>query len=258
MNEEADVPMPRISEESESQIWTVTKGLVKSFAASFPVAASLGQACNEWEAYKVGERLKELQDNIVAELGRLRQKMHDIESCLQESADEFPALLEVTIEKVRRETQQEKRLLFARLMCGALAAGAAIPSEEKIALIQELETLTARDLSLVALFRDGKGRELKKLRATDLGFETKIEAFHEALVASVAKLEARGLMAGTAKPKGVHMLRGNDDQKPRNWDDLATTRTVWLLPFGVKLAELLRADVQQEESGGVDHGEALA
>jgi hypothetical protein len=226
---------------NEPRAWKLLIALVKSVAASFPGAASLAQAYSEWEAHKLDERINEFQKLVEAEFRYLKTRLTDLETRLNESAQEFPALLEVTIERVRREHNEMKRLWYARLFCGALARGTSMPTEDKIDLIQQLETLNSDDLSLLKLLGDGKARKLEDIKARDLGWSYEGEAFPEAFVASISRIESRGLLIATAASGGgVHYLPGGGDQRPTNWADRLIMRRAWLSSRGKKLIELLR------------------
>ena len=234
------VPLPSLG--SEPAAVQFAKALVKSVAASVPIASSLAQAYSEWENHRLAERLEEFRAAIVVELGALETHVQGLEAKLSESAQESPALLEVTTERVRRETDPGKRCLFARLFCGVLALGNSMPTEDKIALIQQLETLTSQDLSVLKLLSDGRGKKLEDVQPAILGWTFTGDEFKEALVSSIAKLESRGLLAGTAGSQGVNYRGGDGDLKPKNWENSLIVRTVWLLPLGKKLAGLLRLE----------------
>lgn len=241
MSQECDVPIPNTKEGSESRIWLLTKGLVKSVAASVPLAASLGQAYSEWEEHTLGKRLDELRDNMVVEFGLLRERVDDLEKCLKESANELPGLLEVAVEKVRREVSKDKRRLYARLLCGALALGSTVPTEEKVAAIQHIETLTTQDLRFLEFFAKNDGVERHNIRPSQLGYEEDHPSFEEDMVGSITKLESRGLLTGPRSGSLVWQMAHNV-KRPTNWAEGVLPSYIWLMPSGKILADILYPD----------------
>ena len=212
----AQLPENPPSAGQESPVWLLSKALVKSVAASVPVAASLGQAYSEWEAHKLGERLEELRENITAELIALRERVDDLDERLRESAKDFPALLEITVEKVRREANEGKRRLYAHMLCGTLARGASVPTEDKVGSIQRLETLTSQDLAFLIALAEKEGQWLRDLSPPELGHDGEPESLSEALITSVSKLEAAGLLTGPRRGGGTFVKNRHSD-RPTNW-----------------------------------------
>ncbi len=80
----------------------IVKGGIRSIVASIPVAASLGQAWNEYETHRTSSRIQELFENLKARLETLSSEVSDIGAALSQCLDS-PELLEITTAKVRRE-----------------------------------------------------------------------------------------------------------------------------------------------------------
>ncbi len=134
--------------------WSLINSGVRSIAASIPVAASLGQAWNEHETYRMGERIQELFENVKSEMKDINQRLDIHEDLIAECRDQFPSLLEMTIDKVRREFSEEKRRLYAHLLARLVLDGNARTYDEKTTLIESLDALTELDLQVLRVFQD--------------------------------------------------------------------------------------------------------
>jgi len=225
-------------DQQEPLIWEIVKRGVRSLAASFPGAASLAQGYAETESLIFEKQVHELFTNLEAELRALDERIAHLEDRLEQSSGEFYALLWITMEKLRRALSQEKRRLFARLLASSLALGQDLGAEEKISLIHELDTLTVEDIRVLGSFASGTGTRISDIPWSTLGFQGATAEQFGFFVASLAKLEARGLIAGTAVVGGVALYEGKD-RIPKNWDSGWKNRTMWLLPQGRRLIGVL-------------------
>jgi len=234
--------------------WEIVKRGVRSVAASFPLAASLAQAWNEYESHQWGERVEELFVNMRVELEALIGRVDGIEAKIDSVKEEFPSLVETAVDCVRREPAADRRRLFARCMVRLLVLEHDIGLSEKTALIRELDTLTDMDLKVLTVFSDKRGHQLVKEDWVSAGVgrpgldQTGVlyGSLSYMLYGSLSKLEARGLLAGTPVQGGVQYV--GDDGIPKNWSGLQ--RTMWALPRGLCLLRALsESDNTEGEMG---------
>ena len=182
---------------------SIIKGGLRSIAASFPVLASFGQAWNEYETGRTGERIQELFDNMQREFDGLSQRLDIDEDLIAQSLDQFPALLERTIDAVRREAREQKRQYFARLLI-RVAADSQRSFDAKMTLIESLESLCPLDLDVLRLFCASATPSIREIAWRDVelpGEDDNAKLKH--LACSVSKLVARGLLLITQTSSGV-------------------------------------------------------
>ena len=177
--------------------WELVKRGVRSLAASFPVAASLAQAWNEYESHVQVTRTDEFFRRFGEQLQRVENRMRVVEDHAKKSG-ELPALLELAVEKAVREVSEEKRATLAVFSANALALGPALPSDEKVSLLHTLDTLTTRDLRVLSGFRNNA-------RLFPGEMTGRVEPGHPddqlaQVASSLAKLQARGLIYECSDP----------------------------------------------------------
>ena len=222
-------------DDQEPPVWSVVKRGVRAVASSFPGAASLAQAWNEYESRQWQARVDELFEDMRKELDALKQRVGDVEERLKKTKDEFPALAETVVECVRREPSPERRRLFARAMVRLIVLELGVELSEKVALIRELDTLADMDLRVLHVFSDKRGHQLDKEEKRWREFGQTLREQRDALYGPLCKLESRGLVAGTTPPSGASYL--GDDGIPQNWSWFA--RIMWAMPRGLCLIRIL-------------------
>jgi len=212
----------------------IVKGGLRSIAASFPVFASLGQAWNEYETHRTSSRIQELLDNLKAELGRLGQTIDAHTDALRQCED-FPELLEITFEKVRKEFGEPKRATYARVLGRLIVDGNQCGHDEKVALIDSLDALSELDLHLLRLFKGKEETAIGDLGWRSLALSGDVNAQVWELACSLPRLEARGLILKTSTHTGVVCVRSPLNQDTARW--LETKYR--LLPLGKSLSATL-------------------
>lgn len=221
-----------------SKTAAIIKGGLRSIAASFPGAASFGQAWNEYETHRTGERIQELMDNLRLELADLREKNTLNEEAINQTAEEIPSLIEIAVEKVRREFREEKRRMYATLLSRLANAGNAIAYDEKAAILHEFDALSEADIRVLNAFPETRGVHPSQLPLRQFHLPgNQIEQLG-GLITILAKLESRGLVGETSTGSGFDMWSTVGD--PTSWENRWERRVLGLLPEGRKLRALLR------------------
>lgn len=185
---------------------------MRSLAASFPVFASLGQAWSEHENYKTGERIAELMEGFSTKLESLKDKVENIEQVCQEIHEEFPSLLEIAIDKVRKEFSQDKRRIYAGVLANLLLRQRDISYDDKLAVFHSLDVLTSKDMEVLKLFRGKEESAAKDLNWHSISLQGDESHKLAELMSMLAKLESRGLIITTRIRGGVVYVANGLDQ----------------------------------------------
>jgi|GEM_PF-6307828 len=208
-----------------------TKALIKaglrSVAASFPIASSIAQAWNEYEAHAQSKRIEEFFEKFRSELEKVEERIRDVSDYIRNS-EETASLIEQTIEKIRRESSESKRLSFANLLANVLASGPAIHFDDKLTFIETLDTLREPDVCILSTFRLGKTPEVRELENSTVLSSLPASKRLGKLVASLAKLHSRGLISETiTDPEHKAWLSG-----ATGWQEVWREKRFELLPYG--------------------------
>ncbi len=215
-------------------ISAIVKGGLRSIAASFPGFASLGQAWNEYETHRTSSRIQELLNNLKAELERMGLSVAEDSEAVRR-CHVFPELLEIAIEKVRREYGESKRATYARVLARFLVGGNERGHEEKVALLESLDSLSERDLEVLLLFRGKEEAQIGDIRWRELGLPGDLSNQLWELTCHLAKLESRGLLLKVSQGTGVVYVRdGLTAAAARSQESRYR-----LLPLGVRLLDVL-------------------
>ena len=191
----------------------IIKGGLRSLAASFPGFASFGQAWSEYENYKTGERVAELMEGLRTKFESLKDKVENIEQICQEICEEFPSLLEIAIDKVRKEFSQDKRRIYADVLANLLLRQHDMPYDNKVAVFHSLDVLTSKDLEVLKLFRGREESAAKNLDWQSISLQGQDDNHKLAeLMSMLAKLESRGLIITTRIHSGVVYVADGLDQ----------------------------------------------
>lgn len=208
---------------------------VRSIAASIPIAASLGQAWNEYETHLMGKRIQELFDNVKSVMRDLHQRLDIHEDLIAKCRDQFPSLLEMTIDKVRREFSDEKRRLYAHLLARLVLDGGARSYDEKVTLIESLDALTELDLMVLELFKGNPEVTVKNLDLGPLGLSGDVNEQLQQLACCLSKLESRGLILTTFTHTGLVITPDGVEQWLARWSETKYR----VLPMGQKVIDAL-------------------
>ena len=215
-------------------------------AASFSGFASLGQAWNEYETSRTGNRIQELFENVQHELGRIKDTLKIHEDLIARCFD-FPEILELTIDKVRREFSEEKRKLYAVLLTRLTLKGDTMPSDDKTAVLHEFESISPIDVRALRLFANRGEVTPSELNKVRIGLAGTIEEMLEQFVTILAKLESRGLIMQTMAHNGAVMIPHGVSQHMARWQQ----GRFRILPAGQRLLDLLERGDREEGDGAI-------
>lgn len=221
--------------DEEKSLARIVKGGLRSIAASFPGFASLGQAWAEYENIRTGDRITELMDNLKIHLEKLSTRCDNVEEVTDHIREEFPSLLEIAVDKVRKEFSQEKRELYAKVLANLSIAQYQQPYDNKIAILHSIDTLNPNDLDVLKLFTGRDEAALKDLNWRSLDLEGDDNEVLGELAGMLAKLESRGLIITARLQTGVvRVPHGLDQAMARISDTLYR-----ILPLGKRLLSAL-------------------
>lgn len=180
--------------ESSKGIEGVIKTGLRSIAASFPLAASLAQAWNEYENRIQLARIEEFFRLFKQSIMGMEERIRKVEDYILRSG-EFPPLLERTIQRIKGEQSDRKRKCYVRLLAESIAVGNSVSYDHKYSFIETLDTLTEEDLNVLMRFRDG--RTLRGTDLIDMENQPTSEKLASSIIMSLSKLQARGLISET-------------------------------------------------------------
>ena len=221
----------------EKKNTSVIKSGLRSIAASFPGAASLAQAWNEYETKTQFVRIEKLFVILKTELESLKEEVEKSENYILNSG-EIPSLIERTVEKIRREKSEERCKLFAHLLAKSLIDNPSIDYEEKISFIETLDILTTHDIEVLSLFESNYSFRVDRLLKKQEKDETQNNSKLSDLIVSLTKLEARGLVFETSGREFVAALTyfGED---PDSWKNRWVQKYFELSLYGVSFCEMV-------------------
>lgn len=212
----------------------IIAGGLRSIAASFPVYASLGQVWSEYETHRTLGRIQELLDKLKAELGTQAGRLSD-HLDVPEQCEDFPELLEIAIDKVRKEFVPSKRATYARVLANFVAGGNALEHDDRVALLESLDFLSETDLECLLLFKGKEEAQIGDLQWREMGLKGDASNQIWELSCHLAKLESKGLILRVSQGGGVVHV-------PKTLTRAAARRqeaNYRLLPVGARLIEAL-------------------
>jgi hypothetical protein len=212
----------------------IVKGGIRSIAASIPALALLGQAWNEYETHRTTQRIQELFDNLRAELEKLQRTVTAHADALDRHED-FPELLEIAIEKVRREFDEAKRSRYARVLARFLVAGNARSHDEKVSLLESMDLLSEADLRVLSLFGAKEDAQIADLRWRELGLPGDVNDQLWEMSCSLPKLESRGLILKVSTHTGAVYVQAQLNSDATRWEQTKYR----VLPLGKSLIAVL-------------------
>jgi hypothetical protein len=220
---------------SEFDIVAVTKTIVRSVATAFPPLAPWVNAWNEHEGVETQRRLDLFRDAFIFEAKQNADRFEKLDQSV-ELARAAVQVLERAVEAARREPSEVKLQAIARVTANAVAAGDAIPQDDKLTLLEAMDTLTKTDLDVLGAFATGGTVRVEKMVASTFGREA-LTALGR-LVASLGKLESRGLIAETSHKGAFNVTSSVGD--PEHWRNRWLNKDFEILPLGKMLVELLK------------------
>ena len=207
--------------------------VARSLAAAVPICSSLGQLWAEYDGYRTSARIQELFDNLHREMGELLRAVGE-RSCKVDCSD-FPELLELTIDAVRKEFDEAKRVKYARVLTRLVAGANGHSHDEKVSMIDSLDTLTETDLRVLSLFRDRSTCKIGDLEWASVELAGNLDDRLWQTAGSLARLESRGLILKVGTPSVVVFNSGKVSNEGARWLDTEYR----LMPLGSSLMRVL-------------------
>lgn len=221
-----------MNDENESKELTTSKlikGGIRSIAASIPFAASLAQAWSEYEGHLRSERSDRFFREFREELERQEERIRAVETYTIQSG-EFADLLERAVASAQRTNSEEKIKRLAQALVSSISAGSTIHYEEKISLLDALDSLTEEDIRILSQFADGRTKRVEQIfRGLDLRGSNQDEKLGF-LILSLSKLESRGIIGETSAPGPEEGIGGAGPMD--SWFNRWRAKYYELLPFG--------------------------
>ncbi len=201
--------------------------------ASSPLAC-LGQGWSEYANYTTGKRIQALLRDVLSRLTRLEQRASDPDrGPLQ--CDDFPELLEITVEKVKREFDDAKRSRYAQVLARLIAERSERTHEQKVSLLESLDLLSETDLQVLQLFDGREAAQIRDLKWRELGLSEDLNDQLWEMSSSLARLESRGLILKISLPTTAGYVKAPLNVDTATWE-MAKYR---LLPLGESLIAVL-------------------
>lgn len=219
-----------LSERTEAMI----KGSLRSIAASVPVAASLSQAWNEFEAREKDRRIESFFVEINSVVEKCNERLRAVEEFIKTS-QEFPALLEKTVEKVQSEPSADKRRIHAVTLVNCIGTGTTRSYGDKLTVIETLDFLTDEDIHVLNRFRDSTKIQVAQMVGS-FGTWTEEDAAAPLapIIVSLSKLESRGLISESSALHKPFASSGDSNHWVNRW----RRKTYELIPFGQYFLEM--------------------
>ncbi len=227
----------------KENVGALVKAGLRSVAASFPGFASIAQAWNEAESKWQNDRTDRFFACLSRDLLEVKDRIVHIEKELTLRAD-IPALLERTVEKVKREASEKKIAKYSMLLTNTIASDVAITYDDAVNFIENLDTMTDQDVEVLGYFKQRKNIRVDSL-VSDGHFnwapigQTKPGGADlskmSRMVVSLSKLQGRGLIAESIEAGGAYGTSGD----PQHWYNQWKLKSFELLPFGEAFIQMI-------------------
>ena len=219
------------------QTKTIIAASLRTLAQLVPIAGgAAAQAWSEFDSIQRNARIEEFFAQVNARLRALESNSATIKDRIERMPD-FPRLLEDTVDAVRRESDDRKRLVYPTFFINLILQSPTLPPDERSFLLETLNTLTEHDLGILRQFQQGgwnRGDILTNTSQGDwapVGVQNPLNDKYEKLLApvmiSTAKLEARGIILPVPN-RHEFTFAGTGDE----WYDIYRQRTWKLMPVG--------------------------
>ncbi|HKP04991.1 MAG TPA: hypothetical protein VJU77_16685 [Chthoniobacterales bacterium] len=229
----------------------IIKGGIRTLAQFVPlVGGAFSQAWNEYETYSQSARVDEFFDRLTARVAAMEQGVAELAANVKKLPD-AAELLEDIVRRVKREPEDGKRHYYVNVLTSFIAQPESTTRDERQTIIDDLDTLTAQDITYLQKFAAGAQRGDWISSTEDTGFEDvglgtgkedmKWDAMLGPAINSVAKLEARGLIT-QASINAMFSLTGPGDA----WYNRFRSKAWRMTPIGGKLLRALNSGVGQQ------------
>lgn len=214
----------------------VTKAGLRSAAVSVPALGSLVQLWNEHEAIELKRRLDQFWNAFALEAQYNEKMIQEIADQVKSNTEdvnylkELIAIVERSVQYAKLEPSDDKQKLFAVIAINSIAFGPARSFDENISIIDAINMLTITDIEVLKRFQGRKSIKVDDMR------EASEEESLSILIASLSKLESRGLISETARSGNINAITFYGDSE--KWDNKWRIRIYGILPFGTRLLEM--------------------
>jgi hypothetical protein len=229
---------------ASEQTKAIIAASLRTLAQLVPIAGgAAAQAWSEFDNIQRNARIEEFFAQVNARLGALESDSAIIRDRIKQMPD-FPRLLEDTVDAVRRESDERKRMVYPSFFINLILQSRTLPPDERSFLLETLESLTEHDLAILRQFQQNgwsRGDILTNTSQGDwapAGVQNPLNDKYEELLApamiSTAKLEARGIILPVPNRHGFSFAGVGGE-----WYDIYRQRTWKLMPVGRHLVDAL-------------------
>jgi hypothetical protein len=229
---------------ADAQTKAIIAGSVRTLVQFVPiVGGAVAQAWSEFEGYQRNARIEEFFAQFRTRLEALESDASTIKELIKRMED-FPRLLEDTVDAVRRESDDRKREVYPIFLVNLILQSETIAPDERSFLLETLDSLTEHDLNVLRQFEASGRSRGDILTQTAWGefapvgvqspFNTRYERVLAPFMISTAKLEARGIIF-PVPDHGAFSYSGTGGE----WYDTYRQRAWKLMPVGRDLLKTL-------------------
>ena len=229
---------------ADEQTKAIITGSLRTLAQLVPLAGgAVAQAWSEFEGFQQNARINKFFVEVTTQFKALEAEQSIIKERIEHMED-FARLLEVTVETVRRESNDQKREVYPAFFVNLILQSPAIPPDERSFLLDTLDYLTEHDLAVLRQFeKTGRSRGDVLTETTwdefaPVGVQSPFNDKYERLLApfmiSTAKLEARAIILPVPN-RDAFSYAGPGGE----WYDTYRARAWKLMPVGRDLLKML-------------------
>lgn len=221
----------------------IIKGGIRSLGQAIPIVGGiLAQAWSEYESYRQNERVEQFFEQLTVQIASLERDFGDLKEQVGKLPD-VAELIEALVDGVKRETQADKRPMFANALAYFMREPTETSIDERRSIIADLEILTLQDIHYLQKFVGGT--VLRGDWLSDSVFpswatvpasggpdfeDDKWDGILGPAINSLAKIESRGLLIQTAV-NATFGYSGTAD----TWYNRFRAKAWRLTPIGAKL-----------------------
>ena len=224
---------------NKDDIGQIVKSGIRSIAASVPIAASFSQAWTEYETVAQSKRIDQFFADFQQQIEHSAERIKKVEEHIAKSG-EIPALIERTVEKVRRESVDAKRKSFAIAITNIACAGPQLPYDDKVNLIETLDELTIEDIRILSVFAQHNALPGEFFFGaggwSQIGKPPPVSISDSRMVVSLSKLLARGLIGESSDTGDMRTWSGD----ATHWINQWRLENLELLPMGKIFSDILK------------------
>lgn len=213
----------------------VGKACIRSVGASVPALSAWVQLWNEHEAVELSRRLERFWSAFKHEAECNRGRFNELEKDLR-YIQESMTVLHRAVAHASREPDERKQEFYAVATIRSWASGPDVPRDRKLSIIDTIDSLTVTDIDVLLRFRKQSKLKVGEMLSVKVGREPGFTDRERLgyLVATLAKLESRGLIAVSSSSHiTIDSYYGDQSQ----WDNEWRRRYYQLLPFGEDFLE---------------------